>query len=139
VQTWLRWRVLDVSASYFAKPISDEQFHFSSVVLRGVQQQEPRWQTCVKIVDRDFGDALGEAYVAKYFPPEAKRRMSILAENVRAAMRDEPQSADWLDPQTRQNAIRKLETVTVKIEYPERWRDYSALTFDRAKYFENGR
>jgi putative endopeptidase len=138
-KTWLRWRVLEVSASYLSKPIREEQFHFSTVVLRGVQQQEPRWQTCVKMVDRDLGDALGEAYVAKYFPPEAKRRMRILAENVRAAMREQLQSADWLDPQTRQNAIHKLEAVTVKIGYPERWRDYSALAFDRAKYFENVR
>jgi predicted metalloendopeptidase len=65
--------------------------------------------------------------------------MSVLAENVRAAMRDELQGAAWLDPQTRQNAIDKLAAVIVKIGYPERWRDYSALTFDRAKYFENVR
>jgi len=138
-KTWLRWRIVEISAPYLAKPISEEQFHFSSVVLRGMQQQEPRWQTCVKVVDGDFGDALGESYVQQHFPPEAKRRIGVLVENLRAAMRDELQAADWLDPQTRQNALRKLEAVSVKIGYPERWRDYSALTFDRAKYFENVR
>ena len=136
---WLRWRVLKVSAPYLSKPIVDEEFHFSRGVLAGVQEQLPRSQTCVQVVDRDMGDALGEAYVARYFPPEAKQRMSTMVANLRAEMREELQHADWLEPQTRQNAVKKLDAFTVKIGYADRWRDYSTLTIDRARYFENVR
>ncbi len=96
-------------------------------------------QTCVQVVDRDMGDALGEAYVARYFPPEARQRMSTMVANLRAAMREELQNADWLEPQTRQSAVKKLDAFTVKIGYADRWRDYSTLTIDRTGYFENVR
>jgi predicted metalloendopeptidase len=86
-KVWLHWRALKVAAPYLAKPIADEDFHFERTVLAGVQQQPPRWQTCAQVVDRDLSDALGEAWVAKYFPPEAKRRMSALVENLRGALR----------------------------------------------------
>ncbi len=136
---WLRWRVLKVSAPYLAKPIADEEFHFANVLLSGVQEAQPRWQTCVQMVDQDMGNVLGQGYVAKYFPPEAKRRMSAMVDNLRRAMHDTLQNADWLEPKTRQNAIHKLDAFTVKIGYPDRWRDYSTLRIDRARYFENVR
>jgi endothelin-converting enzyme/putative endopeptidase len=136
---WLRWRLLSVSAPYLAKPFADEEFHFTSVVLMGVQERQPRWRTCVQVLDRDMGDALGAAYVAKYFPPEAKRRMGAMVENLRVAMRNELQRADWLDSSTRQNAIKKLDAFRVKIGYPDRWRDYSSLKIDRNNYFQNVR
>jgi putative endopeptidase len=136
---WLRWRVLKVSAPYLSKPIADEDFHFVNTVLKGVQEQQPRWRTCAELVDRDLGDALGESYVAKYFPPEAKRRMGQLVENLRSAMRDELENADWLQAETKQNAIRKLDALRVKIGYPDKWRDYSALRISQSTLFENVR
>jgi putative endopeptidase len=136
---WLRWRVLKVSAPYLSKPIFDEEFHFSRVILAGVQEQLPRAQTCVQVIDRDMGDALGEVYVARYFPPEARQRMSTMVANLRAAMREELQHADWLEAQTRQSAIKKLDAVTVKIGSTDRWRDYATLTVNRREYFENVR
>jgi len=136
---WLRWRVLKVSAPYLSKPLADEDFHFANTVLRGVQEQQPRWRTCADLVDQNLGDALGEAYVAKYFPPEAKRRMGLLVENLRSAMRDDLEHSDWLQPETRQNAIRKLNALQVKIGYPDKWRDYSALRIDWSTLFENVR
>ena len=138
-KTWLRWRVLDVSAPYLSKRIADEAFHFDSGVLSGIAQQPPRWETCSRIIDRDMGDALGQAYAAKYFPPEAKQHMGMLVENLRGAMREQLQNSDWLEPATRENAIRKLDAFTVKIGNPDRWRDYSALNIDPGKYFENTR
>jgi putative endopeptidase len=136
---WLRWRALQIAAPYLAKPIADEAFHFDSTVLAGVQQQPPRWQTCANVVDRDLGDALGQAYVERYFPPEAKRRMSVLVENLRAAMREELEHSDWMQPKTKRRAILKLESLQVQIGYPDKWRDYSALQFNRDTYFENVR
>jgi endothelin-converting enzyme/putative endopeptidase len=136
-KTWLKWRVLKISAPYLPKSIADEEFHFTSTILSGITEQQPRWQTCSEVVDRDFSDALGQAYVAKYFPPEAKRRMADLVENLRAAMKDEIENSDWMQAETKMNALRKLEALKVKIGYPDRWRDYSDLKFDRATYFEN--
>src|SRR5207244_3767657 len=98
---------------------ADEDFHFNSGILNGIETQRPRWQICSDVVDRDLSDALGEAFVRKYFPPEAKRRMSALVENLRAAMRVELENADWLQPETRKNAIQKLDALRVKIGYPD--------------------
>jgi predicted metalloendopeptidase len=91
------------------------------------------------VVDRDLSDALGKAYVEKYFPPEAKRRMSVLVENLRAALREELEQSEWMSPETKKSAIRKLNALQVQIGYPDRWRDYSTLQFDRRNYFENVR
>jgi endothelin-converting enzyme/putative endopeptidase len=138
-KVWLRWRVLKISAPYLTKPIADEEFHFSGTVLTGVQESKPRWQTCAEVVDRDLSDVLGQAYVEKYFPPEAKRRMVLLVENLRAAMREEIEQSDWMQPQTKKNALLKLNALNVKVGYPDRWRDYSALSVEPHTYFENVR
>jgi endothelin-converting enzyme/putative endopeptidase len=138
-KTWLHWRAIKLKAAYLAKPIADEEFHFERTVLAGVQEQDPRWRTCARIVDRDLGDVLGEAYVAKYFPPEAKRRMGELVENLRAAMRDELEHSDWMQPETKKNAIQKLNALRVQIGYPDKWHDYLSLEIKRAAFFENVR
>jgi putative endopeptidase len=136
-KVWLRWRVLKVSAPYLSKAVADEDFHFRQTVLNGVKEQQPRSETCGAVVDRDLSDALGEAFAAKYFPPEAKRRMAALVENLRLAMREEIANSEWMTPATRTAAILKLNALSVKIGYPDKWRDYSALKIDKGAYFEN--
>jgi putative endopeptidase len=136
---WLRWRDVQLAASYLPKAIAGESFHFESTVLSGVQQAPPRWETCANIVDRDLSDALGKAYVEKYFPPEAKRRMSALVENLRVALREQLEQSDWMQPETKKLAIAKLNALQVQIGYPDAWHDYSALQIDRRTYFENVR
>jgi predicted metalloendopeptidase len=136
-KVWLRWRVLHLSAPYLATAIAEEAFRFNGTVLAGTKQQLPRWETCANVVDRDLSDALGRAYVEKYFPSEAKRRMSALVENLRAAMREQLEQSTWMAPETKKAAILKLNTLSVKIGYPEQWRDYSALRIGRGTYFEN--
>jgi predicted metalloendopeptidase len=126
-KAWLRWRVLKISAPYLSRQIAGEDFRFSGTVLTGVQESKPRWQTCAEVVDRDLSDVLGQAYVEKHFLPEAKRRMVLLVENLRAAMLDEIEQSDWMQPETKKNAVLKLNALSVKVGYPDRWRDYSAL------------
>jgi endothelin-converting enzyme/putative endopeptidase len=138
-KTWMRWRSLALAAPYLAAPFSEESFRFNRTVLAGVKEQSARWQTCATVVDRDLSDALGEAYAAKYFPPEAKLRMSQLVENLRAAMREELEQSEWMEPATKKSALAKLDALEVQIGYPGRWKDYSAIDFDRGKYFENVR
>jgi putative endopeptidase len=138
-KTWLRWRVLQLAAPYLEKPVADEDFHFQRTILAGVQQQPPRWQTCANLVDRDLSDALGKAYVEKYFPPEAKRRMRLMVENLRAALRDDIEHSDWMTPATRKSAVQKLNALEIQVGYPDRWKDYSSLEIRRDNFFENVR
>ncbi len=138
-KVWLRWRSLALAAPYLAKPFADESFHFNSTILRGIRSQAPRWQTCVALVDRDLSDALGEAYAARFFPPEAKRRMSELVENLRAAMREELEQSEWMQPSTKKSALGKLAALQVQIGYPDRWKNYDSVPINRGRFFENVR
>jgi putative endopeptidase len=99
-----------------------------------VAQQEARWKVCVSSTDTTLGEALGRLYVQKHFPPEAQRRVQQLVANMRAALGEELQSADWLAPQTRQQALRKLATFDPRIGYPVKWRDYSDVGVSRGNY-----
>ena len=134
-KTWLRWRLFDGSASDLAQPFRDEDFHFNRTILNGVTEQQPRWEICTIAVDRELGDALGERFVQKYFPPESKKRMLELVANLRTALGEELKEADWLTPETRRNAAAKLEAFYAKIGYPDKWRDYSGVTITRKSYF----
>jgi putative endopeptidase len=138
-KVWLRWRSLSVAAPYLAEPFADESFHFNRTVLAGVPEQPPRWQTCATVVDRDLSDALGQAYAAEFFPPEAKRRMSQLVENLRGAMREELEQSAWMQPSTKKSALQKLEALEVQVGYPDRWKDYTSIEMNRGKFFENVR
>ena len=100
-KVWLRWRVLKLAAPYLASAIAAEDFRFERTVLAGVAEPPPRWETCVKVVDRDLTDALAQTYVEKYFPASAKARMATLVENLRGAMREELEMSSWLQPETK--------------------------------------
>jgi endothelin-converting enzyme/putative endopeptidase len=133
-KTWLRWRVIDDRADYLAKPFYDEWFHFERTVLSGVTVQQARWKVCVSSTDATLGEALGRLYVDKHFPPEAQRRMQELVANMRVALGEELQSAEWLAPETRVNAMRKLATFDPRIGYPVKWHDYSGVQVTRGSY-----
>jgi putative endopeptidase len=138
-KVWLRWRTLQIAAPSLGMALEQESFHFSGTVLAGTREQAPRWETCANAVDQNLSDALGKAYVEKYFPAQAKRRMAALVENLRTAMRVELEQSVWMQPETKKNAIRKLNALQVQIGYPDRWKDYSAIAIDRKTYFENVR
>jgi predicted metalloendopeptidase len=135
-RTWLRWRIVNAAAELLAKPVADEHFKFAGAVLRGLKEQEPRWQVCAQAVDQSLGEALGQLYVAKHFPPAAKQRMNRLVDNMKATLRDELAASEWMSPETRANAVNKLDSFVAKVGYPDRWRDYSAVSVDPKLYFE---
>jgi predicted metalloendopeptidase len=136
-KTWLKWRLVSATASALSKPYRDESFYFRSTILTGVTEQLPRWQTCATAADGSLGDALGQLFVAKHFPPQAKKRMLDLVENLRAALGEELQNSTWLSPETRKNAVAKLNAFTPKIGYTDKWKDYSSIKVSRSNYFEN--
>jgi putative endopeptidase len=138
-KTWLRWRIVKTAASNLSQAFRDEDFRFSGAVLTGAREPLPRWQQCANTVDRLLGDALGREFVARHFPPQAKKKMVEMVENLRAALREELENADWLTSETKKNAIAKLNAFHAKIGYPDRWRDYSGVEIRRDRFFESAR
>ena len=130
-KTWMRWKLVAAAAPYLTKAFVDESFRFGGTVLTGVKEQQPRWKTCTALVDGTLGDALGEGFVSKHFPPTAKSQMNTLVENLRVTLRQQLQESAWMDPETKKNAIEKLNAFRAKIGYADRWRDYSAVKIDR--------
>src|SRR4030095_12328050 len=114
-----------------------EEFDFNERTLRGTQQNKPRWKRVITTEDDEIGEALGKLYVGFYFPPEAKARALELVNNLKEALADRIKTLEWMDEATKQEALKKLAAMTVKIGYPDKWRDYSLLKIDRGPYILN--
>ena len=136
-KTYLRWHLLNEAAPELSKEFVDENFKFFGNTLTGAKQLKPRWKRVVTSTDGALGEALGKLYVADYFPPESKARMIELVKNIQEAMADSIKSREWMDDATKQEALKKLATLTVKIGYPDKWRDYSTLKIDKGPYVLN--
>ncbi len=136
-QTYLRWRLINARAANLSQKLVAEDFDFKGRVLTGATELLPRWKRCVAAADNEMGEALGEVYVKKAFPPEAKRRALEMVANLVAALRSDISTLSWMSDPTRKQAITKLEAFIRKIGYPDKWRDYSALAIDRGPYASN--
>lgn len=130
-KTYFSWHLLSGYARYLSKPFADENFAFKGTVLSGAPEQEVRWKRALNLEEEAIGEGLGKLYVEKYFPPENKARMETMVKNLLAAFRASAQTLDWMSPETRKQALAKLDTFTPKIGYPSKWRDYSALTISK--------
>ncbi len=136
-KNYLRWHVLSSAASALSSPFVAEGFHFRGTILTGTKEMQPRWKRIRGVIDGMLGEALGEVYVAKAFPPEAKARALELVKNIRLALRQHIERLTWMDDATKQAALKKLDAITVKIGYPNKWRDYSSLKIDRTSFVDN--
>lgn len=134
---YLRWHLINASAAALSTPFVDEDFHFKGTVLMGIKEILPRWKRCVRSTDDALGEALGQVYVKKAFPPEAKARALAMVKNLEAALADDIKTLPWMSEATRQQALAKLNAITNKIGYPDKWRDYSALDIRRGPYVDN--
>jgi predicted metalloendopeptidase len=130
-KSYFRWHVLNTMAPYLSKAFVDENFAFYGKALRDVPENRPRWKRGLALVEQSMGEGLGKAYVKKYFPPASKARMDQLVQNLLAAYKADIDTLEWMSPATREKARAKLAKFTVKIGYPVKWRDYSALKIDR--------
>lgn len=126
-KTYFKWHALSANASMLPTNFADENFAFFGTTLRGVPEQEVRWKRAVNLLDQDLGEAMGQFYAAKYFPPEDKAKMEKLVANLMVAYKQSIKKLDWMSPATKVQAQKKLGTMAIKIGYPEKWRDYSAL------------
>ena len=136
-QTYFRWQVIHRAAPYLNKAMVDENFNFFSHTLAGAEQQLPRWRRCVHSADRDLGEALGQAYVDRAFPPESKARTLEMVHAIETALTADIHSLDWMSPATKERAVVKLKGIEDKIGYPSHWRDYSSVKIVRDSYLAN--
>jgi putative endopeptidase len=134
---YLRWHLIHETAPALSKKFVDENFDFYGRQLSGTKEILPRWRRCVEATDDQLGEALGQSYVERYFPPEAKVRALAMVRNIMAALRDDLTTLDWMGPATRQQALHKLDAMNLKIGYPDKWRDYSAFHVERGPYVED--
>lgn len=128
LKAWLAFTVIDQASPYLSTAFDQARFDFRQKTLTGTPAQQPRWKRAVGVVDGSLGEAVGKLYVQAYFPPENKARMEALVGDLKSAMAARIQKLDWMGPETKQKALEKLGKFTVKIGYPDKWRDYAALT-----------
>ncbi|HJF42156.1 M13 family metallopeptidase [Coprobacter fastidiosus] len=140
IRDYLIFKQINTASSYLSDDFVQARFDFYGKVLSGQQELKPRWKRSLSVTDGALGEALGEMYVAKYFPPEAKERMLKLVENLRISLGEHIDSLEWMSAETKAKAKEKLAAFYVKIGYPDKWRDYSELTIDPKKsYWDNVR
>jgi len=132
---YLRFHLLSAAAPYLAHPFEQASFDFYSKTLRGVPAMPPRWKTCTRAVDRNLGEALGQEFVRRTFSAETKAKTQLMTEQIETAMQHEIENLDWMSPDTKAEALRKLHAIRNKIGYPEKWRDYTALEVKPGDYF----
>jgi putative endopeptidase len=138
-KTYLTWNVLRDRAPLLSNDFVMENFDFFGKTLNGTPEIRPRWKRGVALVEDALGEALGQLYVAKHFPPEAKQKMQGLVANLIEAYRVDIQALDWMSAETKTKALEKLAKFTPKIGYPDKWRDYSKLAIQRDDLIGNAR
>ena len=136
-KTYLRWHLVHSNASHLSAPFLNENFAFYGKTLRGQEVLQARWKRCTEAVDGYLGEALGQAYVEKYFSPEAKQRAQKIVKEIEAAMEQDINNLPWMSAATKQQALAKLHGMANKIGYPDKWRDYSKLEIIRGDELGN--
>jgi putative endopeptidase len=136
-KTYLRFHLADARAPYLSRAFQRPHFEFHSAFLSGVKEERPRWKKCVAWVDRDLGEALGQVFVAKAFPPEVKGQVTSLTERIQRAMAVRIREATWMRDATKEAALAKLAAMRNKIGYPGRWRDYARLRVEPGDFAGN--
>jgi endothelin-converting enzyme/putative endopeptidase len=134
---YMRWQAVHQAAPYLTKAMADENFDFFFRTLAGQEEQLPRWRRCTHSADRDLGEALGQAYVDRAFPPESKARTLEMVHAIESAMHNDVEGVSWMTPATKEQAIVKLKGIEDKIGYPSHWRDYSSVKITRDNYLGN--
>ena len=136
-KVYLRWNLINQSASYLSGDFANTKFDFYGKVMSGVEKMRPRWKRVLGVTSGAMSEAIGQLYVAKYFPAEAKQRMIKLVENLRISLGERIKNLEWMGAETKLKALEKLQAVNVKIGYPDKWRDYSALEIFDDSYVQN--
>ncbi len=140
IETWklyFKWNIINYSAPYLDTEMVNADWEFYGRFLTGAITQQPRWRKVVNKTNSCLGEAVGQIFVKEYFPPEAKKRMEELVENLRLAFAERIKVLDWMSEETKTKALEKLKAINVKIGYPDKWRDYTNLNIIEDYYFSN--
>jgi putative endopeptidase len=127
IRAYLKWNVINRAANYLNNDMVQANFDFYSTTLRGTEEMRPRWERVLGVTNSVIGEAIGKVYVAETFPPEAKTSAEEMVQNIIKAFDKRIRDLDWMTEETKEMALKKLNKMTVKIGYPDKWRDYSAL------------
>ena len=134
---YLQWKLIDRAASFLSDAIVEQNFDFYSRTMSGAKEMQPRWKRAVSVTGSVLGEAVGQMYVEKYFPAAAKERMVALVKNLQTALGERIQNLEWMSDSTKTRALEKLAAFTVKIGYPDKWKDYSTLDIRNDSYYAN--
>ena len=137
LKAYYAWCVINTAAGYLSSDFVNANFEYYGHTVGGAKQLRARWKRVTSTIDGVMGEALGELYVARFFPPEAKQRMMDMVNNLKEAFAMRIQDAEWMSDATKQRALEKLGTIIVKIGYPDKWRDYGGLEIKNDSYFAN--
>jgi len=137
LQAWQAFHVADNAAPYLSKRFADAHYQFRDKELAGQPEQQPRWKRGVTLTNGVVGESVGRVYVARWFPPESKAKMDALVNDIHTALKARIEKLPWMGDDTKGRALEKLSKFTVKIGYPTKWRDYSALTVKRDDLYGN--
>ena len=140
IDTWkiyLKWSLINNSASSLTTTLDQEHFSFFSKTLYGVEKQEDDWKRGVNTVNGGLGEVVGKVYVKKHFSPEAKERMTGMVKNLLKAYAESIKTLDWMSENTKKEALKKVDKFLIKIGYPDKWRDYSALKIAKNDLYGN--
>ncbi len=136
-KTYLKWHLLNSAAESLSTPFVEEDFAFNGAYLSGAKEIKPRWKRCAESTDALLGEALGQKYVERYFPPQAKARVQDMVKNLLAAMKDTINGLEWMGPDTKKKALEKLATFNPKVGYPDKWKDYSSVKISRDNFWSD--
>ena len=136
-KTYLQWQVLNTAAGSLAAPFVEQDFAFNGKYLTGATVMKPRWKRCAEATDNQLGEALGQKYVEKYFPPEAKQRVQEMVKNILLTMHTTIEHLTWMGDGTKEKALEKLSTFNPKIGYPDKWKDYRGVVIGRGSYWDD--
>lgn len=125
-KTYLKWSVINHTASRLSEDFDNQNFEFYGKTMRGIKEQRPMWRRAVGVVNGNIGEVVGKVYVKKHFPPEAKERMVTLVDNLLKAYEASIKELDWMGEETKKQALDKLAKFTPKIGYPDEWKEYPA-------------
>jgi predicted metalloendopeptidase len=137
LKTYLRWQLVHSQTQSLPRVFQDENFNFYGKTMRGAKELQARWKRCVAATDGDLGEALGQVFVEKYYPPEAKARTLKMVNQLEAALRQDISDLPWMSEVTKKQALVKLTAIQNKIGYPAKWRNYTALKIERGDALGN--
>lgn len=136
-KAYVRWHLVNTFADRLSSSFDNEKFNFRGTVMSGVKKQRPRWKRIQDAVEDAMGELLGQVYVQKYYSPKTKQRYEKLVDDIISAYGERIKNLDWMSQSTKEKALLKLKSITKKVGYPDKWKDFSSLKIDRTSYLRN--